>query len=82
MVGDFATAAGSYHGFLDSDGEMTDLNSLIDPTSGWTITDARAINDLGWIAANGTDAAGDAHALLLSPRLLLRFRATPTATAG
>ena len=34
VVGDFATAAGSYHGFLDSDGEMTDLNSLIDPTSG------------------------------------------------
>jgi probable HAF family extracellular repeat protein len=39
------------HGFLYQNGKMIDLNTLIDPASGWTIEDAVAINDLGQIAA-------------------------------
>ena len=43
------------HGFLYQDGTMLDLNNLIPPDTGWTIDDAYAINDNGWIAATGTN---------------------------
>lgn len=53
--------------FLYSDGVMTDLNSLIDPSSGWVITDAQDINNSGQIAANGHNTiTGYSGALLLS----------------
>ena len=39
--------------FLYSDGTMIDPNSLIDQTSGWTITKVDAINDLGQIVGEG-----------------------------
>jgi hypothetical protein len=35
------------------DGAAVDLNTLIDPTSGWTLTDARFISDTGWITGLG-----------------------------
>lgn len=38
------------HAFLYHGGAMQDLNGLIDPASGWTVTDAAAINDLAQIA--------------------------------
>lgn len=41
----------STHGFLYQNGKMIDLNTLIDPATGWTIESAAAINDLGRIAA-------------------------------
>ena len=49
---------------------MYDLNTLIPPGTGWTIDDAYAINDSGWIAATGTNPnvnAGAEQALLLTP---------------
>jgi len=49
---------GDYHAFLFEDGAMTDLNTLIDPASGWTITDAAAINDLQQIAAQACRGGG------------------------
>ena len=54
------------HGFVYSDGVMRDLNSLIDPASGWTIQNAWDINDRRQILAFGC-RAGDCTALLLSP---------------
>jgi probable HAF family extracellular repeat protein len=51
VVGSFRFSPGLDHGFLYENGEMVDLNTLIDPASGWTITDAAAINDLQQIAA-------------------------------
>ncbi len=39
-----------FHGFLVDCGTMIDLNDLVAP-SGWTIIDARDINDSGQIAA-------------------------------
>ena len=45
---------------------MHDLTSLIDPGSGWIITDATGINDAGQIAATGCGPPG-CHALLLTP---------------
>lgn len=41
------------HAFIFSAGNMTDLNSLIDPASGWVLHEARGINDLGQVAAFG-----------------------------
>jgi probable HAF family extracellular repeat protein len=59
VVGYFQTpsqdANGNFisHAFLYSNGTMFDLNSLIDPDSGWTLTDATGINDMGQIVGNG-----------------------------
>lgn len=41
------------HAFIFSAGVLTDLNSLIDPSSGWVLHEARGINDLGQVAAFG-----------------------------
>ena len=46
---------------------MTDLNDLIDPQSGWVISDAADINNAGQIAATGCNTLGICNALLLSP---------------
>jgi probable HAF family extracellular repeat protein len=48
--GGYFGAVGTSHAFLYENGSMLDLNSLIDPGSGWVIEDATAINDLGQIA--------------------------------
>jgi probable HAF family extracellular repeat protein len=45
---------------------MQDLNSLIDSNSGWQLTSANAINDLGQITGEGT-INGQTHAFLLTP---------------
>jgi probable HAF family extracellular repeat protein len=61
-VGDAAT-----HAFLHSDSIMYDLNTLIDPSSGWTLWDARDINNAGQIVGTGVNSSGQDHALLLTP---------------
>ena len=48
-------------------GPMVDLNSLIDPASGWDLQYATAINDAGQIAGYGINPAGQTHAFLLDP---------------
>ncbi len=45
---------------------MVDLNTLISPSSGWTLTAAGGMNDLGEIAGYGT-IGGVTHAFLLTP---------------
>jgi probable HAF family extracellular repeat protein len=57
VVGSSTTISGSQHAFLYSDGTMTDLNSRIDPASGWTLTRADDINDLGQIVGYGNKGA-------------------------
>ncbi len=56
IVGDIVTATGST-AFLYVNGKSYDLNSLLAPKSGWTITHAAGINDAGQIIGNGNDAA-------------------------
>lgn len=56
VVGSSGLGAGGSHAFLYEDGSMTDLNTLVDPASGWTITDAAAINDVQQIAATACKA--------------------------
>ncbi len=56
------------HAFLyDVSDGMVDLNTLIDPLSGWELTNGLAINDAGQIVANGTNFDGYTHAILLTP---------------
>ncbi len=47
-------------------GAVYDLNSLIDPSSGWTLEQATGINDLGQIVAVGY-RDGEGHAVLMTP---------------
>lgn len=48
-------------------GEVSDLNELIDPTLGWNLTKAVAINDNGWIIGQGINPEGFEHGFLLTP---------------
>ena len=51
----------SLKAFIYTDGQMWNLNELIDQSlpQGVELTDAIAINDLGWIVAEGYDASLD-----------------------
>ena len=54
-------------GFLWQNGTMYDLNDLVTNRDGWIIKRGNKINNLGWIAADGSkDGVGD-RALLLIP---------------
>jgi hypothetical protein len=39
--------------YWDLNGKAVDLNTLIDPASGWRLTSANSISDTGWIAGYG-----------------------------
>ena len=76
----------SLHPFLWSPGtgQMKDLNTLIDPKSGWTLIYASSISNTGYITGLGVNKAGFTHGLLLKPvlwgaRVLLK-RTNPTQT--
>jgi len=66
IVGWATNAGDQRRAFVYSSGSLSNLNSLIDPLSGWQIEDARDINDAGQIAAFGCNAS-TCHALLLTP---------------
>jgi probable HAF family extracellular repeat protein len=56
-----------YHAFVSNGGSMVDLNSLLDASGdGWTLIEARAINDAGQIAGIGRYNGAD-HSFLLNP---------------
>ena len=55
------------HAFLYFDGTMTDLNSLLPPDSGWSLSDATGINDNGQIVGDGLNPNGQDDAFLLTP---------------
>jgi probable HAF family extracellular repeat protein len=48
-------------------GANIDLNTLIDPSSGWILQYANSINNNGWIVGFGTNPAGYTRAYLLIP---------------
>jgi probable HAF family extracellular repeat protein len=52
---------------LFADSEVIDLNSMIDPASGWHLVEATGINDVGQIVGQGKNSAGHLHAFLLTP---------------
>jgi len=53
VVGYSDTDSGARHAFLYQDGQMTDLNTLIPPDSGWRLSEAQDINDKGRIVGTG-----------------------------
>ncbi|HEX4160127.1 MAG TPA: hypothetical protein VHY79_16810 [Rhizomicrobium sp.] len=55
------------HGFIWEKGKMTDLNNLIPPNSGYTITDAQDINNEGDITGSALDGAGKTWAFVAIP---------------
>jgi probable HAF family extracellular repeat protein len=67
VVGDSLLTGGRRHAFLYTSGNgMEDLNSLIDPLSGWELEVANAINEAGQITGFG-QIAGETRAFLLTP---------------
>jgi probable HAF family extracellular repeat protein len=70
------------HAFLYRSGSgMVDLNTLIDPLSGWELLDASEINEAGQITGQGL-IAGEYHAFLLTPTLLGDFNGDGTVDAA
>jgi len=59
------SASISRHAFVYRNSVMTDLNTLIDQTSGWLLQSATAINEAGQIVGDGV-IGGQAHAFLLT----------------
>ena len=67
VVGYANISSNSSHAFFYTTGTgLLDLNSLISPSSGWTLTTATAINDNGWIVGNGF-YNGTSRMFLLTP---------------
>jgi hypothetical protein len=65
VVGGYGPDSDRYRGFLWSPtGGFQDLNSLVQPDSGWTIQDALAINDRGEIVGKATHNRDEAGFLL------------------
>jgi probable HAF family extracellular repeat protein len=66
VVGYSYIDANTPRAFVYSHGAMMNLNDLIDPSLGWTLEDAHAINELGQIAGWGVTPSGAEHAFLLT----------------
>jgi len=60
---DSNTSYDSWRSFIRENGQMIDLNTLIDPGSGWILNDAWGINEAGQITGQGT-LNGVAHAYM------------------
>ncbi len=69
VVGDYSGSLGT-HGFVWSQATgVLDLDDMLTPDSvQWTVTDAAAVNDKGWIAGTAkTSVITRGHAVLLKP---------------
>lgn len=65
VVGASDSVVSTLHAFLYSAGRMRDLNALIPANSGWVLTEARDINNLGQIVGTGIKD-GQQRAFLLT----------------
>lgn len=66
VVGESMTSGGQLCAFIWRSGEMTDLNTQVDPNLGWELTRATGINDLGQVVGYGTKS-GQTRAFLMTP---------------
>ncbi len=70
IVGYSRSGSSDYHATLFAivpGGNPIDLNTLIDPSLGWSLEAAFDINDNGWIVGYGTNPQGISSAYLLKP---------------
>ena len=68
VVGGFLLASGKERAFISDGVTMRNLNTLIDPALGWTLFEARSINDSGEISVWGRNRfSGASGAVLLTP---------------
>ena len=70
IVGSAENSEGNYAPALfdpTGAGKNIDLNTLVDPASGWTLLVASDINASGWIVGVGINPQGKFHAFLLVP---------------
>ena len=68
VVGEFySDQFSSSHAFVYANGIALDLNNLIDPSSGWVLTEADAVNNSGQITGYGT-IGGQSRAFVLNLR--------------
>jgi probable HAF family extracellular repeat protein len=58
---------GKHVPFIAITGGLVNLNTLVPTGTGFVLTDAVAINDLGQILCNATNSVGRKHAVLLRP---------------
>lgn len=69
VVGQAETAQGINHAFIyDALFGMRDLNDAL-ATSGWTLQEARGINDKGEIVGVGVNPQGETHGFMLTPQI-------------
>jgi probable HAF family extracellular repeat protein len=66
VAGASTIAGGADHAFLDSGGQMLDLNDLIAPGSSFTLEGAYGISNNGYITGIGSGPGGE-RAFLLTP---------------
>jgi probable HAF family extracellular repeat protein len=66
LTGTFSSALGA-NAFIDQNGVMTNLNSLIPSSLGIHLMQALAINDAGQIVTYGVDSYGNSRVFLLTP---------------
>jgi probable HAF family extracellular repeat protein len=74
VVGSSDAKESPLHAFIYNNRSMQDLNQMIPSDSGWVLTEARAINDVGQIVGYGI-IKGAQHAFLLTPTALRTLHA-------
>lgn len=67
---DTSLSGGPSYAFVWRGGEWEDLNSLIEPNSGWKLQAAIDVNDAGQIIGNGIAPGGSTQGFLLTPILI------------
>ena len=66
----YASVPGHNHAFVHyAAAGMVDLNTLVDPASGWTLQWAYAVNNSGIVTGYGTNSAGKTHAFTIRAAL-------------
>ncbi len=65
-VNQYNSSTHDYRALFWDGGSLIDLNSTIDPASGWMLRGAYSINEAGWITGMG-DYQGQVHAFALAP---------------
>ena len=68
VVGQDETDTGATLAFVYNGRKMRDLNTLVQKIPGWTLIEARSVNNAGQIVCIGIRSDGSEHAFLLTPR--------------